>query len=122
MEPVTSILKDMGADKAFPQQLLDMVTANGEIYAIPSNIHRGNVLFYNKKVFTDNGLKAPTTWDEFSTVADALKAKGIAPLAVGGKDTWSVTMLFEDILLAKAGPTNTTALCRARPRGPILTL
>ncbi len=114
MEPVTSILKDMGADKAFPKQLLDMVTANGEIYAIPSNIHRGNVLFYNKKVFADNNLKAPTTWDEFATAADALKAKGIAPLAVGGKDTWSVTMLFEDILLAKAGADKYNSLMQGK--------
>ena len=114
MEPVTGILKDLNADKAFPKQLLDMVTANGEIYAIPSNIHRGNVLFYNKKVFTDNNLKAPTTWDEFATAADALKAKGIAPLAVGGKDTWSVTMLFEDILLAKAGADKYNSLMQGK--------
>jgi glucose/mannose transport system substrate-binding protein len=103
MEPVTQLYKDMNITNAFPKQLLDMVSYNGEIYAVPSNVHRGNVLFYNKKVFSDNGLKAPTTWDEFFTVADALKAKGIAPLAVGGKDTWAVTMVFEDVLLANAG-------------------
>ena len=44
-----------------------MITYNGEIYSVPANIHRGNVLFYNKKVFADNGLTPPTTWDEFFT-------------------------------------------------------
>ena len=53
----------MNIKGSFPQQLLDMVSYNGEIYSVPSNVHRGNVLFYNKKVFTDNGLTAPTTWD-----------------------------------------------------------
>ena len=104
MDPVTSIYKDMNMTDAFPKQLLDLVTYNGEIYSVPSNIHRGNVLFYNKKIFTDNNLQAPTTWDDFFKVSDALKAKGIAPLAVGGKNTWAVTMLFEDLLLAKGGP------------------
>ena len=68
---------------------LDMVSANGEIYAVPSNVHRGNVLFYNKKVFTDNGITPPTTWDEFFTAAETLKGKGIA--AKQGKGDLLVT-------------------------------
>lgn len=103
MEPITKLFTDMNMKSGFPQQLLDMVSANGEIYAVPSNVHRGNVLFYNKKVFADNGIAAPTTWDEFFTAAETLKGKGIAPLAVGGKDSWSVTMAFEDMLLANGG-------------------
>ncbi len=103
MEPITKLFTDMNMKAAFPSQLLDMVSANGEIYAVPSNVHRGNVLFYNKKVFTDNSITPPTTWDEFFTAAETLKGKGIAPLAVGGKDTWSVTMVFEDMLLANGG-------------------
>ncbi len=114
MEPITAILKDMKMDSGFPKQLLDMVSKDGEIYAVPANVHRGNVLFYNKKVFADNNLKAPTTWDEFATVADALKAKGITPIAVGGKDTWAVTMLFEDILIAQAGADKFTSLMQGK--------
>ncbi|HEX8599770.1 MAG TPA: ABC transporter substrate-binding protein [Chloroflexia bacterium] len=104
MDAVTDIYTDMNIKGAFPEQLLTMITQNDQIYSVPANIHRGNVLFYNKKVFTDNGITAPTTWDEFFTAADKLKAKNIAALAVGGKDTWAVTMLFEDILLTTAGP------------------
>jgi glucose/mannose transport system substrate-binding protein len=103
MDPITKLYTDMNIKSSFPQQLLDMVSSGGEIYSVPANVHRGNVLFYNKKVFADNNIKAPTTWDEFWTAADALKAKGIAPLAVGGKDTWAVTMIFEDVLLAQGG-------------------
>jgi glucose/mannose transport system substrate-binding protein len=104
MEPITKLFTDMNMKSAFPPQLLDMVSANGEIYAVPSNVHRGNVLFYNKKVFTDNNITPPTTWDQFFTAAETLKGKGIAPLAVGGKDTWPATMVFEDVLLATGGP------------------
>lgn len=103
MDPITTIYTDMNMKSAYPQQLLDLVSSNNEIYSVPANIHRGNVLFYNQKVFKDNNITPPTTWDEFYTAADTLKAKNIAPLAVGGKDSWAVTMLFEDALLANGG-------------------
>src|SRR5215204_5236599 len=96
MEPVTKVYDDLNMRSAYPEQLLAMVSDGGEIYAVPANIHRGNVVFYNKKVFTDNGITAPTTWEEFLSASEKIKAAGVAPLAVGGKDTWAVTMLFED--------------------------
>jgi glucose/mannose transport system substrate-binding protein len=103
MDPVTSIYNDMNMMNAYPKQLLDLVSSNNEIYSVPANIHRGNVLFYNQKVFKDNNITPPTSWEEFYKAADTLKAKGITPLAVGGSNTWAVTMIFEDALLANGG-------------------
>ena len=54
---------------------------------MPVNIHRANVLWYNKTVFADNNLEPPTTFDEFFAVADTLKAAGITPLALGDKES-----------------------------------
>ncbi|WP_123042899.1 ABC transporter substrate-binding protein [Cohnella candidum] len=90
------------ADK-FPKDLIDLVSKDGKPYSVPVNIHRGNVVFYNKKIFDDNGLKAPTTFDEFFKVADALKAKGITPLALGDKEPWTATMVLENVLLGVLG-------------------
>jgi glucose/mannose transport system substrate-binding protein len=87
----------------FPQDLIDLVSKDGNIYSVPVNIHRGNVVFYNKKIFDDNSLKAPTTFDEFFQVADALKAKGITPLALGDKEPWTATMVLENVLLGHLG-------------------
>jgi glucose/mannose transport system substrate-binding protein len=61
------------------------------------------VLWYNKTVFSANGLTAPTTWDQFFTAADALKAKGITPLAVGDSGIWTNGMLLEDVLIGQLG-------------------
>ncbi|MFL5734528.1 MAG: ABC transporter substrate-binding protein [Chloroflexia bacterium] len=110
MDPVTSIYTDMNMKSAYPAQLLSMVSDGGEIYSVPANIHRGNVLFYNTKVFKDNNLTPPKTWADIYTVSEALKAKGIAPFAVGSKDAWPVTMLFEDALLANVGADKFNAL------------
>jgi glucose/mannose transport system substrate-binding protein len=106
MQPLTQFYKDNGWMDKFPKQLLDLVSYNGDIYSVPVNVHRNGVLFFNKKIFSDNNLTAPTTWDDFFTAADALKAKGITPLALGDKDKWESLQLFEDILLSKLGPTD----------------
>ncbi len=103
MEPLTQLFKDEGWDKVMPQLLLDQITHNGEIYSVPVNIHRSNMLWYNKQIFTDNNLQPPATIDDFFTVADALQAKGITPLAVGGKDNFEAPHLFESVLLATFG-------------------
>ncbi len=89
----------------FPQDLVDMLTYQGELYCVLLNIHRGNVLWYNKHIFTDNGLTPPTTFDEFFTVAEALKTAGITPLALGdsGESWWTDVHLMETVLLGSIG-------------------
>lgn len=104
VSPLNDLYDSEGWKAKFPKDLIDMVSKDGNIYSVPVNIHRGNVIFYNKKIFDDNGLKAPTTFDEFFKVADALKAKGITPLALGDKEPWTATMLFENVLLGEFGP------------------
>lgn len=104
LQPLNDLYKQNGWDGKFPQDLINLVSKDGNIYAVPVDIHRGNVVWYNEKVFKDNGIQPPKTFDEFFAAADKLKAKGITPLALGDKNTWPATMLFEDILLGKLGP------------------
>ncbi|RUQ32868.1 carbohydrate ABC transporter substrate-binding protein [Peribacillus cavernae] len=103
MEPIDDLYEKEGLNDKFPKDLIDMVSKDGKIYSVPVNIHRGNVLWYNKKVFEENDLEAPTTFDEFFKVADQLKAKGITPLALGDKEPWTATQVFENVLLGKLG-------------------
>jgi glucose/mannose transport system substrate-binding protein len=103
VSPLNDLYDKEGWKDKFPKDLIEMVSKDGNIYSVPVNIHRGNVIFYNKKIFDQNGLKAPTTFDEFIKVADALKAKGITPLALGDKEPWTATMLFENVLLGEFG-------------------
>lgn len=104
MEPLTQFFKDQGFDKVMPPLLLEQITYKGDIWSVPVNIHRSNVLWYNKKLFDDNGLTPPTTIEEFYEVAEQLKALNVTPLAVGSKDKFEVPHLFESILLAVFGP------------------
>jgi len=104
MEPLNDLYESEGWMDKFPKDLIDMLSKDGQIYSVPVNIHRGNVLFYNYKLFAENNLNPPKTFDEFFQVAEALKAKGITPLALGDKDPWTATHLFENILLGVLGP------------------
>lgn len=103
MQPLDALFAEEGWNSVFPKGVLDIVSYEGKPYSVPVNIHRANVLWYNKKVFTDNGLEPPTTFDEFFTVADALKAKGITPLALGDVEAFASVQLMETTLIGVLG-------------------
>ncbi|GAA5346108.1 ABC transporter substrate-binding protein [Planifilum fimeticola] len=104
MEPLNDLYEEEGWMDKFPKELIELVSKDGNIYSVPVNIHRGNVLWYNKEIFDENGLKPPKTFDEFFDAAEKLKKKGITPLALGDKEPWTATHLFESVLLGTLGP------------------
>ncbi|MBN1811652.1 MAG: carbohydrate ABC transporter substrate-binding protein [Anaerolineae bacterium] len=104
MDPVTFIFEDNGWLGSYPPGVIDVLSYNGEIWSVPVNIHRSNVLWFNKQVFEDNSLEAPATFDEFLAAADTLQAAGITPLALGDNGIWAFTHLFENVLLGTMGP------------------
>ena len=67
------------ADKDWSSQIaqasVDKFTFDGQIYAVPWS-QDGKVFYYNKKIFEENNLTVPTTWNEFIATQDALKAAG----------------------------------------------
>jgi len=103
MEPLTGLFKAEGWTTAMPRGLLDILSYKGDIWSVPVNIHRANVLWYNKKIFADAHLAPPATLDEFFKDADALKAKGIVPFALGDKEGWEAGHAFEAVLIAALG-------------------
>jgi glucose/mannose transport system substrate-binding protein len=104
MEPITKYLKEWGAYDKFPKAILDICSYKGEVYSVPMNVHRGNVVFYNKKIAKEIGMTTPPkTWDEFMAYLYLAKEHGYTGLALGDKNKWTATHLFEDILLGKLG-------------------
>lgn len=85
-----------------PSALQDFAVRDGKWNAVPVNIHRPNWLWINASIFEENGLTPPTTWEEFNTVAQTLKDKGITPLAHGGQP-WQDATIFDDVVLGIGG-------------------
>jgi glucose/mannose transport system substrate-binding protein len=88
------------------------MTREGNIYAVLVGIHRGNVLWYNKKLLDKNGIRVgeKMTFDEFFAACDKLKTAGIPALGVGDSGIWASALLFENTLLGVVGAEGWTDL------------
>jgi glucose/mannose transport system substrate-binding protein len=102
VEPVTRLFEEQGWSEVMPRPLVSLLSHEGQIWSVPVNIHRVNMLWFNKAVFDAHGLRPPATIDEFFTVAEALKKVNITPLALG--ESWTQVQLFETVLLGSLGP------------------
>ena len=54
---------------------VDGFTFDGKIYGVPWS-QDGKAFYYNKKIFAENNLEVPKTWNEFIAALDTLKAAG----------------------------------------------
>lgn len=100
-EPIKPLAdKNWGAgwDSKFNAQALKgATTKDGTLVGIPSNIAAEEFILYNKTLEQEAGITEnfePKTYDDFKKMCDALKAKGITPVAFGAKDGWAVCDLF----------------------------
>lgn len=67
---------------------------DGGYYALPYSRNYMGV-YYNQTIFEENGVEIPTTWDEFVQVCETLKAAGITPMGLMGKDPGRVGHTFQ---------------------------
>jgi glucose/mannose transport system substrate-binding protein len=101
LEPLNFLFEEEGWLDVLPEAIIPQISQDGDIYSVPVNIHRANVLWYLPEKLDEFGVEAPTTWDEFFTVADELDAQGVTPLAMGQQ--WTAMHLFETVLLGTMG-------------------
>ncbi|MFD0693757.1 ABC transporter substrate-binding protein [Paenibacillus sp. GCM10027628] len=96
-------LKDMG----FIPASLDGFSFDGKLYGLPRNSDFW-VLYYNKKMFADNGLQVPKTEAELLDVVTKLKAKKIVPIAMDGREAWTSGLWFDTLLQRASGTWDTS--------------
>jgi glucose/mannose transport system substrate-binding protein len=106
VDPITDLYTSEGWNEVMPQGLVDQMTKDGEIYGVLAGVHRGNGLWYNKKVLDELGVTVGETMsvDQFFEIADKVKEAGIDPLCVGDTGVWASAQLFENTLLGVIGP------------------
>ncbi|MEX3101139.1 ABC transporter substrate-binding protein [Streptomyces sp. V2] len=74
-----------------------------KVYGIPFDI--GMIGFwYNKALFKKAGIAAPpTTWSGFLDAVRKLKASGVTPLALAGKESWTGMYYWAYLAMRTAG-------------------
>jgi raffinose/stachyose/melibiose transport system substrate-binding protein len=85
---------------------LDGFSKEGKLYGLSRGVDYF-VLYYNKKIFADNGLQPPTTTSELLDVVHKLRQKNINPIAINGMDGWSLPIWFEYVVQRETGEFHT---------------
>ena len=92
----------------YSQSWIDIGTADGKLYGIPSKAANKSTVWYNPKVFDANGLEVPETWNEMIALSDQLVAAGLSPWSIGvesgGTSGWPGTDWIGQLLLSEYGP------------------
>ncbi|PXV68620.1 carbohydrate ABC transporter substrate-binding protein (CUT1 family) [Halanaerobium congolense] len=104
MEPITGLLEEWGVKDKFNQQILEMSSYEGEYYSVPVNVHRSNIMFYNKAVLEENNVEPPTDLASFKEALAKLDEAGVVPLSLGDTNKWPATQIFESLLVSTLGP------------------
>jgi len=63
-------------------------TLNEQVWGIPISGVSATTFFYNKTMFENLGIEPPTTYQEFLSVAEVLRANNIIPVLHQGKNPW----------------------------------
>lgn len=96
---LTDIAAQRGWTEHFDKDIVafNNPTVTPKIYGMPWAVSTVGV-FYNKTMFDSFGLKVPTTMQEFVDLMGALKAKGVTPLSVGGRDGWPLAHIWYQLI------------------------
>ncbi|GAA3092523.1 ABC transporter substrate-binding protein [Streptosporangium carneum] len=102
LEPVNFLYDELKLKDVFPGQLIDQISVQGNVYSVPVNIHRSNVMWFNPALLKKAGVtEVPATIDEFVTALEKVKQTGKVPLAIGSE--WTMVHLLESVLLGSLG-------------------
>ncbi len=95
-----------------PKSQMDSCTLDGRVYCVPVNLHSGQWMWTNRKVYEEAGIAPPQNWGEMIAAAPALQAKGIIPLSLA--EGWPIGLLTEDLIVAIAGVDNYVSVYKDR--------
>jgi glucose/mannose transport system substrate-binding protein len=108
MQDITWLYEEEGWFDVFPQELIDQLTYEGGIYAVPINIHRAGVVWYIPENLESWDVSIPATLDEFYEVCATLQSQEIIPLVIG--EAWTAIHLWDHVALSVLGADGYDAL------------
>jgi alpha-glucoside transport system substrate-binding protein len=95
---------------SYPAALVDLVAVDGQPAAVWLTVDVKGLVWYSPSVFTDRGLRIPTTLDELDELSDAVRTAddGVAPWCLtteaGAATGWVGTDWVEGYALRRLGP------------------
>jgi raffinose/stachyose/melibiose transport system substrate-binding protein len=104
------ILKDIGSEMnagwkdVYSPAGVNALTYKGKVYGAPMYA-ASVVLWYNKKLLAQAKVDPASiqSWDDFLAAVSKVKAAGITPIVVGGKDKWPLQFYYGYLATRIAG-------------------
>lgn len=89
---------------SFNDGTTEQETYDGHIYGVPT-AQTMAVMYYNKKIFKDNGIEIPKTYEDYTKACDKLKKAGVTPVALAATsdDAWLVSQYIQQLSDGLAG-------------------
>ncbi len=99
LQDIDALYTEKGWASVMPATVINSATFDGKKYAVPVNVHRSNVIWYNKDLVTSPATQLDT-WDHMIALLTSLGATGNKFALFGD---WTAGHVFESILLAELG-------------------
>lgn len=100
-------------DGSYTESLRDVASAGTDhAYAVYFKGNVNGLIWYTPDQLDQLEIQVPKTWTDFTAAMDKAQSQGVAPLAVGGKDSWPLTQWADPIVLGVAGPEKFNQLAR----------
>jgi glucose/mannose transport system substrate-binding protein len=108
IESLNTLFERQGWLSVMPDTLIPLISADGNIYSVPVNIHRANVMWTNPGLLSELGVDVPANWSDFLAACETIEAADKICLSMG--EQWTAMHLMEVVLLGELGPNAYNAL------------
>jgi len=79
--------------ESFISGTTEAFSVDGKAYGLPLELNIAPI-YYNKRIFEENNLEVPETFDDFKNVVKTLVDNGVTPITVGNKEPWTGSMWY----------------------------
>ena len=90
-------------DAQYTEDIAELGKIEDKLYSFVFKAANKSTVWYNTTAFTDAGVTAPATWEEFLANSKTIGSSGTPAYSIAGADGWTLTDLFENIYLRQAG-------------------
>ena len=101
------VVLDSSLESHFLTSPLQAGIVDGKFVGVPCRGTQPVFIYYNKALFKQVGVEAPTTYAELTNLVKVFKARGITPFTIAGTsaNSWTELMWLEYLVDRLAGPT-----------------
>ena len=100
--PLDDAYTNLGWDQRIYPWTLARSTFDGHVYGVANELEFIGI-FYNSRLFEENGWSIPNSWEELVGMCSAINEAGLIPLAFTNGSSWPSYHMFSIVMNNKVG-------------------